>query len=140
MDIREVSYNPEPKTVFEAKCEHCNHTWPPFKDTNRTISPPTEITLVCPNCEKKTVCFFADKEMKKEILYRRHVLGYDNKIKNATKKVEVVTKERDEWKKRYEGEYATNEKLINVLDRLVKKLEDIDVEIDDSDKKYRHFT
>ena len=85
MDIREVSYNPEAKIEFSAKCEHCNHTWFPFKGTNHTIRPPTEITLDCPNCGKKTMSFFADKKMKEEILYRRHVLGYDNKIKALIK-------------------------------------------------------
>ncbi len=138
MEIKEVRYNPEP--LFEAECDFCHHTWFPFENTRNTIEPPVEISVECPKCEKKSLNFFPDSKMKKDILYRKHVLGYDKKIENAKKKIETLTKERDEWKNRHDDKAKNNEKLIDILDRLVKKLDQIGVEVDDSDKKYQHFS
>lgn len=140
MEIKEVNYNQEETPLFDAECEHCHHTWFPFENKDYSIKLPIEIALECPKCNKNTVHFYPDAEMNKDILRRKYVLGYDKKIENAKKKIETLTKERDEWKNRHDDKTKSNEKLIDILDRLVKKLEEVGVEVDDSDKKFQHFS
>ena len=78
--------------------------------------------------------FWPDDKINKEMLYKKHVLGNEIKIKQAQKTIEVLKTTRDEWKNRYEQESEKNTTLTKVIDRLSEKLEQLQVEVDDGDK------
>lgn len=134
MEIKEIRAKIDPPPLFEAGCEHCGHRWYPYEGKNLEVTPPREVELECPECGKTTICFWADEEMNREILHRRYVLGYDEKIENATKQVEKLKNERDEWKNRYDQVFQNNTKLTNAIDRLSQKLEQLGVQVDKDDK------
>ena len=118
---------------LHAICVHCNHRWIPY-DKTEVISRPHEDTFKCPNCNKVTEIGWLTEEMQKERMYKKYVLGYDERTKNTEKKNRELTKDRDEWKKRYEKTFEINIKLSNSLERITKKLEELGVEVDNDDK------
>ena len=117
---------------IEAVCEACGHEWFPYEDVE--IRLPHEANLRCPECEEYTICFFPDAEMNKEILHRRYVLDYDQKIINAKAENETLTKERDEWKERHDKLFENNTKLSHALDKLATKLDQLGIEVDNNDR------
>ena len=126
------NYPREEKIALKAICEHCDHVWFPYENEIQTL--PHESVLKCPKCEKKTEMFWPDDKMNKEMLYKKHVLGNEIKIKQAQKTIEVLKTTRDEWKNRYEQESEKNTTPTKVIDRLSEKLEQLQVEVDDGDK------
>ena len=92
------------------------------------------MVFLCPKCKKNTVVFFPDKKMNEEILRRKYVLNYDQKIKNLKAKKESLENEAQEWKNRYERESEKNTTLTKAVDRLSEKLEQLHIEIDENDK------
>jgi hypothetical protein len=132
MPIIREPYPPKPKITLEATCEACGFDWNPYEDVE--IRLPHEVNLRCPECGEYTLCFYPDAEMNKEILHRRYVLGYDEKITNAQTKNETLTKERDEWKERHDKLFENNTKLSIALDKLATKLDQLGVEVDNNDR------
>ncbi len=140
MEIKEVPYRQKPESdLLLARCEHCGHVWHPFEDEGLTLNLPCEVELDCPKCKKVTLGVFLDDETKKAMMYKKYVLGYEENNNRLKKQVETLTKELNEWKEKYNEKIKNNEKLIDILDRLVKKLEEFGVQIEDSDKKFQHF-
>ena len=109
-----------------ATCNHCAWKWEPY---DHEIRLPLEAVLKCPECEQITECIWLDSKMNKEMIYKKHVLGYEPKIKNASKKIEELTKERDEWKERFQNEFDKNTMLIKSIEKITTKLQELGVEI-----------
>lgn len=132
IETRHISPDSEISEGILAKCIHCDHNWHPYENT--IVKLPHEEELICPECKEKTVFFWADEQMKKELLHQKYILKFPKQIENAKKKIEAIEKERDDWKNKHDKLLENNTKLSNAIDKLATKLEQLGVETDESDK------